>query len=48
MELSQIAGADARKFAELLKKLDEERQKGLYLLLQGLQVLTGEKRDVFE
>ena len=48
MEREQTTAEEAREFAMLLKKLDEERQKGLYLILKGAQVLAGEKRDVFE
>lgn len=41
MEASKISAKEAREFIELLKRLDEEEQAGLLLMLQGARVIKG-------
>ncbi len=38
---------EIKEFVTLLQKLDENKQRGLYLMLQGAAVLSGNKDNIF-
>ena len=47
MKREQPTEAEVREFVQILKKLNDEKQEGLYLMIKGAAALCGEK-SVFE
>lgn len=48
LEREQTITDEARRFAELLKSLEREKQEALYLIMKGAAVLAGEKGSIFK
>ncbi len=45
-QLSSTDPEQAKKFAKLVKQLDEKKQQALLLIIKGSAVLSGAEKDV--
>lgn len=45
--VSDAAKEEITEFVSLLQKLDRDKQRGLYLMIKGAAVLTGNKKEIF-
>ncbi len=45
--VSDATKEEITEFISLLQKLDENKQRGLYLIIQGAAMLSGSKEDIF-